>query len=262
MDIIILLKQVPDTETLVQIDTNGISVKTENIKWVMNPYDELAVEEALRIKADHGGTVTALSLGPQRSVEAIRTSLAMGVDKGVLIKDDSLAGRDALGTALILATAIKEIPFDLIIAGQRAVDNDNGQVGSAVAEFLDIPLVSMVVETSVTPDKIICTRETEGGTMNIEMDLPGLFTAQRGLNEPRYASLPGILKAKKKPLEIKNLTDFALSAEDLEPNQAKARIIALKTPLARKPCKIISAESCQEKAATLVTLLHEEAKVL
>ena len=260
MDLIVLLKQVPDTETLVQIDADGISVKTENIKWVMNPYDELAVEEALRIKADHGGTVTAISLGPQRSVEAIRTSLAMGVDRGILVKDDGPA-RGALGTARILATVIKEIPFDLIIAGQRAVDNDNGQVGSAVAEFLDIPLVSMVVKTSVESDKIICTRETEGGTINVEMDLPGLFTAQRGLNEPRYASLPGILKAKKKPLEIKALADLALSAEDLEDSPAKIRVIALKTPSARKPCKIISAESSQEKAATLTTLLHEEAKV-
>lgn len=145
MEIIVLLKQVPATESFIGIADDGVSIKTEDIKWVINPYDEYAVEEALRIRSAHGGTVTIISAGQERSVEAIRTALAMGADKGILIKSPAADKCDGLGIARILAAALKNIKFDLIIAGQRAVDDDNFQVGTAVAEFLSIPNIYLLI---------------------------------------------------------------------------------------------------------------------
>ena len=146
MDIVVLVKQVPDTESMVQIAGDGASIKKDDIKWVMNPYDELAVEEALRIKEAKGGSVTIVSVGPQKTQETIRTALAMGADKGIHINDPLAEGSDSLATAKILAAAVKTLPFNLIIAGQRAVDEDNYQVGAAVAELLGIPHVSLVIQ--------------------------------------------------------------------------------------------------------------------
>ena len=143
VEIVVLLKQVPATESLVGIAEDGKSIKTADIKWVVNPYDELAVEEALRIRQAHGGSVSVLSVGSERTVEAIRTALAMGADKGILINAPAAVLYDGLSTARILSAALKDIPFDVIIAGQRAVDDDNFQVGPATAEFLGIPHISI-----------------------------------------------------------------------------------------------------------------------
>ena len=213
MDIIVLLKQVPSTESIVQIAEDGRSVKTDDVNWVINPYDEFAVEEALRIREKQGGTVTLVSVGTAKAVEAIRTALAMGADKGILVNDPATAACDGLGIARILSTVIQPLPFDLIIAGQRAVDDENFLVGAAVAEFLNIPFMSLVIKQEIAEGKIKCHRTIEGGTVLIESPLPALFTTQRGLNEPRYASLPGVMKAKKKPLEIKTLADLGLEAQ-------------------------------------------------
>ena len=260
MEIVVLLKQVPATESLIGIADDGVSIKTDEIKWVINPYDEFAVEEALRIKEAHGGSVTILSVGSEKTVEAIRTALAMGADKGMLINDPDRAGYDGLITARVLAAVLKEVPFDLIIAGQRAVDDDNFQVGPATAEFLNIPNISMVVKQEITDSNIRCHRIVEGGTVILEAPLPVLFTTQRGLNEPRYASLPGIMKAKKKPIDIKTITDIGLDASRI--GEPLTRIVAMKPPPERKGGMMIAGDSAQEKAAELVRLLREEAKVL
>ncbi len=213
MDIVVLVKQVPDTESLVQIADDGVSIKTQDIKWIMNPYDELAVEAALQIKEAQGGTVTILSLGPEKAIETIRTALAMGADQGVHIKDPAAEGSDSLATAKLLAAALKDISCDLIIAGHRAVDEDNYQVASAVAELMGIPQVSMVNKVEITDNKMTCHRTIEGGTVVVEASLPALFTTQRGLNEPRYASLPGIMKAKKKEIKEVPLTTLVPDAK-------------------------------------------------
>jgi len=260
VDIVVLLKQVPATESLVSVVNDGASIKTDDLKWVINPYDEFAVEEALRIKEAHRGSVTILSIGPDKAVEAIRTALAMGADTGVLINDAAAIGRDALGTAKILAAALKGMPYDLIIAGQRAVDGDNYQIGTAVAEYLNIPNISLVIKAEIADGAIRCHLTIEGGTVVLEAPLPALFTTQRGLNEPRYASLPGIMKAKKKPLDTKTLADLDIQAEDLDgPN---TRIVRLNTPPERTGGRIIEGESAQEKAAALVQALRDEAKVI
>lgn len=260
MEIVVILKQVPATESFIEISDDGVSVKTDDVKWVINPYDEFAVEEAIRIKEAQGGTVTILSVGSDKTVEAIRTALAMGADKGILINDPVAQGCDGLGIARILAAALKEIPHDLIIAGQRAVDDDNFLVGPAVAEYLDVPHISQVVQEEIADGKIRCHCTVEGGTVVMEAPLPALFTTQRGLNEPRYASLPGIMKAKKKPIDIKTLTDIGLDAAVTE--GAKTKVVAMNLPPQRKGGRIIEGDSAQAKAAELVRVLREEAKVI
>jgi electron transfer flavoprotein beta subunit len=263
VDIVVLLKQVPDTETTIQIDDDHTSIKTGDVKWVINPYDEMAVEEALRIKETQGeGKVTILTAGTQRAVEAIRTALAMGADEGVLIDDEMVQSSDGLGTARILAAALKNIPYDLIIAGHRAVDDDGYLVPTAVAELLGIPRVSMVIKEEIENRKLRCERTVDGGTLVLETELPALFTTQRGINDPRYASLPGIMKAKKKPLETRSIADIGLEPGQVGEQGAKCSRRRLFFPPERAPGKIIAGETAEEKAAELVRLLRQEAKVI
>ena len=253
MEIVVLLKQIPSTESDITLAENGVSIQPDEIKWVVNPYDEFAVEEALRIRESHGGSVTILSVGPERTVEAIRSALALGADSGLLIKSEN---SDGLLTAKLLAAALKTVPFDLIIAGQRAVDDDQYFIGPAVAELLQIPMISMVTKEKIEDGTIRCHRSLDGGTAVVEAPLPMLFTTQRGLNEPRYASLPGIMKAKKKPLDIKIPEDLNVDVSSAENTPNK--ILALRLPPARNAGRIIKGDSASEK----VRLLHEEAKVL
>ncbi len=263
MHIVVLLKQVPDTETLVQIGDDKVSIRTEDVKWVINPYDEFAVEEALRIRESQGeGKVTILTVGSERAVEAIRTALAMGADEGVLISDLATEKGDALGTAKVLSAALREIPYDLIIGGLRSVDDDGYAVPAAVAEYLGIPHVSMVIRQEIGDGKITCERTVEGGTMVVEAEMPALFTTQRGINEPRYASLPGIMKAKKKPLTKKTLADLGIDASEVGAAGAKCKVKRLGFPSERLPGKIIEGETPEAKAVELVRLLREEAKVI
>ena len=264
MNIIVCLKQVPDTETQIKVAPDAKSIVTDDIKWVMNPYDEFGVEEALRIKEKRGGEVTVVSLGPKRATEAIRTALAMGADKGILISDEALDGSDSLAVAKALAAAIKGLGYDLIFTGQRGVDDDMGVVGAALAELLGIPNVSLAVKEDVAEDgkSITVRRPVEGQTLVIEAALPALLTAQKGLNEPRYASLPGIMKAKKKPLEEKTLGDLGLDVSEFGQGARKLKVLEMTPPPQRQAGKIVEGETPQEKAAELARLLHEEAKVI
>ena len=264
MNIIVCLKQVPDTETQIKIAQDGKSIIEDDIKWIMNPYDEFGVEEALKIKEKLGGEVTVIGLGPKRVTESIRTALAMGADKGVLISDPALEGSDSLAVAKALAAVIKGMDYDIIFTGQRGVDEDNGIVGAALADILDIPNISVVVKLEVADDgkSLKAYRPVEGQVLIIESGLPVLITAQKGLNEPRYASLPGIMKAKKKPLEEKTLADLGLDPSDFGEGGRKIRVLKLTPPPQRKAGKIIEGETPEQKAKELARLLHEEAKVL
>jgi electron transfer flavoprotein beta subunit len=256
VEIAVLLKQVPSTESAIEIADGGTTIKTDGINWVMNPYDEMAVEEALQIRDAAGGSVTVFTMGPEKAVEALRTALAMGADTAVRI-DTEGKSLDGLGTAKVLAGELKKGAFGLIVAGHRAVDDDNFQVGPAVAELMGIPHISMVIKQELEGDKIRCTRTIEGGTLVLETALPALITTQRGLNEPRYTSLPGIMKAKKKPIDTR-----PLSATGTDAGEAMVNTIALRLPPQRKGGRIINGESAADKAAALVKVLHEEAKVI
>lgn len=264
MNIIVCLKQVPDTETQIKVGSDGKSIATDDIKWVMNPYDEHGVEEALRIKEKFGGEVTVVGLGPKRVTESIRTALAMGADKGMLISDEALEGSDSLAVAKALAAAIKELDYDLIFSGQRGVDEDMGVVGANIAELLDIPQLSVIDKVEVAEDgkSVKVNRPIEGSTLVIESPLPALITTQKGLNEPRYASLPGIMKAKKKPFDEKTLSDLGLDAAEFGESARKVKILEITPPPAREAGKIVEGETPQEKAAGLAKLLHDEAKVI
>lgn len=262
MDIVVLLKQVPDTEAVIRIADDGLSVKTNDAKWVVNPYDEYAVEEALRIKAEHGGTVTVICLGPEKAVEAIRTALAMGADNGVRVDDSEFIGSDALGTAKILAAAVKKFPHDLVICGQRALDDDNYQAGAAVAQYLDLPLLSMVIKVQINEKTITCHRTVEGGVIITQTPLPVLFTTQKGLNEPRFASMMGIMKAKKKIIQVMAASDLEIALSDVGPDQAKTKITALRFPPQRSGGTIISGDLPADQAKELVNILQNQAKVL
>jgi electron transfer flavoprotein beta subunit len=256
VNIIACIKQVPDTETQIRVKSDGLGIDETGIKWVMSTYDEYGVEEALRLKEKLGGEVTVISMGPARVMEAIRTALAMGADKGIHISDPALEGADSYVTASALAAAIKGIPHDIIFCGQRAIDGDCGQVGSILAELLDIPQITVVTKVEVSGASLKAVRPVEGAQLLIESPLPCVITAQKGLNEPRYASLPGIMKAKKKPVDVKDAAALGITPGN------KLKMLRLVPPPARAPGKIISGDDAAAKVAALVKLLREEAKII
>lgn len=258
MNSVVCIKQVPDTETLIKIDGSGAGIVTDGVKWVMNPYDEFAVEESLKQKEKAGsGTVGIVSLGPDRAIEAIRTALAMGADTGVHIADaDYYAKADPYATAAALAAAIKGMTFDALWVGKQSIDDDCGQVPAILGEMLGLPVVTMVIKFEAAGGKATVTREIEGGQAVLDVPLPAIFSAQKGLNEPRYASLPGIMKAKKKPVDVKKAADLGVS-------QAPTTIIKSMTlPPARQAGKKIEGDDAETKAKALATALHNEAKVI
>lgn len=257
MNIVACVKQVPDTEAQIKLKADGSGIEEGGIKWVMNPYDEFGVEEALRLKEKQGGEVTIVSVGPARAMETIRTALAMGADKGIHICDPALDGADAFGIASALAAAIKGIPHDIVFCGQRAIDDDSAQVGAVLAELLGMPQITVVTKLEYTDSTVKAIRPIEGAQLLIESPLPCLVTAQKGLNEPRYASLPGIMKAKKKPVEVKDLAALGITVEP------KAQVVKFLPPAARAAGKVLCGDGTPEgKAAELAKLLREEAKAI
>ena len=264
MNIVVCMKQVPDTETKIKMNSEGTGIDTEGIKYVMNPFDEYAVEEALKLKEKFGGTVTIVCMGPKRATEAIRTALAMGADDAIHLNDPTFEGADSLTTAKILAKGIKDLKYDLILAGKQAVDFDCSQVFACLAEILDLPYASVVTGLEVAGDLKNATvkRETEGGIAEIiEIKLPAVIAAQKGLNEPRYASLPGIMKAKKKPLKEINLATLGMDANDVGEKGSKLKTMNYSLPPERKAGKKIEGEP-KEIVAQLVAWLHAEAKLI
>ncbi len=263
MNVIVCVKQTPDTEAVIKIDDSGKKIVEQGIKFILNPYDEFAVEEALKVKEKLGGTVTVYCLGPQRSVEAIRTALAMGADKSVHLDDPAFLDGDGYATAKALAEAIKKEPFDIIFCGREAVDEGKAEVGEMLAEFLGIPHVTFITSFELSDDgkKAVVKREVEGGEETFEVELPAVFTAQKGLNEPRYPSLPGIMKAKKKELKPVKAADLGLSPDEIGEAGARVSIVSLDYPPERPPGKILEGEP-EEVVKELVKLLKEEAKVI
>ncbi len=260
MKIIVCVKQVPDTETRIRIAPEGNAIVETDVNWVVSPYDEFAIEEALRIReAKGGGEVVLISLGPDRAQSALRNGLAMGADSAVHLKDAAFDATDTLGTARALAAAIKALaPFDLVFTGQQGVGGDHSQIPGLLAELLDLPQVTMAVKVELGDGKAAVKREIEGAHEEWETTLPAVISAQKGLNEPRYASLKGIMAAKKKPIEVKDAAALGLGAADLAP---RTKVAALDLPPARPPIKMIEGDP-ETQAKELLRLLHEEAKVI
>jgi len=263
--IVVLLKQTPDTESVIRISGDGRSIVTDDFKWIINPYDEFAIEAALRLKEKHEGNVTIVSWGPQRVVESIRTALAMGADEGVLIDDDALEGSDSLGVARALASVLRELGPDIVLCGHRAVDYDQGQRGPMVAELLGWPHLGLAISIDSDGSKVTAERPIEGGKIVVEADLPALVTlgGAHGVWNPRYTSLPGIMKAKKKPLAVKKLDDLGLTAAECGEEAAKIKMSSLEMPPTRLAGRIINGDLDTEgKARELVRALSKEAKVI
>ncbi|WP_342043328.1 electron transfer flavoprotein subunit beta/FixA family protein [Bacillus sp. OTU2372] len=254
MNILVLVKQTFDTEEKIAIKNGQIS--EDGVEFILNPYDEYAVEEAMKIKQDTGAEVTVLTIGAARSESVLRTALAMGADKAIIVDLEDVA--DEYSIAKIIKAAIKGQEFDLVLGGNMAVDSGAGQVAIRVAEELGIPQVSTITKLSLEGSKAIVERDVEGDVEVIEVNLPFLATTQQGLNEPRYPSLPGIMRAKKKPIERYTLEDLELSEDDLA-NRTSIQDQFL--PSKKQAGKVLEGEMGQQ-VRDLVNLLRNEVKVV
>jgi electron transfer flavoprotein beta subunit len=257
MNIYVLMKRTFDTEEKITI--SGGKINEDGAEFIINPYDEYAIEEAIQVRDAKGGEVTVISVGNEETEKQLRTALAMGADKAVLINtEDDVENGDQFTTAKILAEYLKDKEVDLIIGGNVAIDGGTGQVGPRVAELLNIPYVTTITKLEIEGTNVTVTRDVEGDSEVIETSLPLLVTAQQGLNEPRYPSLPGIMKAKKKPLEELELDDLDLEEEDVE---AKTKTIEIYLPPKKEAGKVLAGD-LNDQVKELVQLLHTEAKVI
>ena len=249
MKIAVCVSHVPDTATKVKVGEDGKTINPDGVTYIINPYDEFAVEEALKTKERFGGdsTVKVYSVGPDKSKESIRKALAMGADEGVLLKDENQ--RDSIGIATALADEIKNDGCEIVFCGKQSVDYDNSITGQLVAEILDYSCISVVVGLKIDGTKVTAEREIEGGKEIVETELPVVIAAQKGLNEPRYASLKGIMAAKKKTIEEKPAIESNIQTE----------VVKMHLPPPKQPGRIIGTDS--SAVPELVKLLREEAKV-
>lgn len=262
MNIFVCIKQVPDTETKVTPNSDKSYIETNSIKWIMNPYDEFAVEQALQLKAsESGSTVTVVRVGGVKDTEALRTAMAMGADDSILVESpDHL---DSYMTAKALKGAIEKSGKspDLIFAGKQAIDSDNLQVPQLLAQMLSLPSVSVVTGFENDGGQLKLKREVEGGAVEVyEVTAPCVVACNKGLNTPRYASLPGIMKAKKKPMEKLSLADVGVSDDDIRVKYSEFQLPPEK-PAGKKFDATEEADQ-QKVVSEVVNLLRTEAKVI
>ena len=261
MNSLVCIAYVPDTETKIKIGADGKSIDETDVKWIVSPYDEFGLEEALRIKEKKGpGTVTVLAVGPERAKTGLRECLARGADEAIWVDAAGVPYLDALGTAKALAAAAKGGAYDLFWFGQKGVGYDESLVGPMFAELAGVPHVGSVIQVEMGDGNLTAHREIEGAHEVVECAIPAVLTAQKGLNEPRYASLKGIMAAKKKPIAEKKLTELAVAEAD--PANAKTRWRKLELPPARQAVKLVPADDPAAAGKELARLLREEAKVI
>jgi len=249
MKILVALKQVPDTETKIKVGADGRSLDPADVKWITSPYDEYALEEGLRLKESKGAEVTAISVGSEKAKDVLRNALALGADAAVLVKSSETG--DPLAVAKLLAAFAEGKGFDLLLFGNKGFGEDNGAVGAMTAELLGLAQANLVTKLELGEGSFRAEREGDGGTEVIEGSLPAAITAQRGLNEPRYASLKGIMAAKKKPIE--EVEGAAVTAA--------LTLSALALPPARPEGRRLEGDAAAQ-ASALLGLLRDEAKVL
>ncbi|MCK5861857.1 MAG: electron transfer flavoprotein subunit beta/FixA family protein [Candidatus Hydrogenedentes bacterium] len=256
MKIAVLVKRVPDTASVFTIQADGKSVELSGLKFVMSPYDEHAMEEAIQLREQEGGEVVVVCAGSPECRETIRMGLAMGADSGLLVTiTDDLTGK---GLAAVLAAALQSIAPDIIFAGKQAVDSDGAQVPERVAELMGIPHASCITQFVLESGKAVVNREVEGGHYVISMELPALFTTQKGINTPRYPTLPNIMKAKRKPIEEIAAADLLVDEMLISSGMA---IEKLSLPRQDRLCKVLDGE-ISEQVTCLYRTLREEEKVM
>jgi electron transfer flavoprotein beta subunit len=257
MNIVVTIKQTFDTEAKIVLDGSG-NIDGSGVNLVINPYDEFAIEEALKLKEKFGGEVTVVSMGGDKIETSVRTALAMGCDKAVRIDDPALANADEWAVAEVLAKAVSKLSCDVVLAGRIAVDDGSGQVAVRMADALGVPSVSSILKLDIEGDTATVTREIDGGTELIEIKLPAVLTAQKGLNEPRLPSMRGIMGAKKKEISVQSLADLSLGADAIAP---KMSVPKYSLPSPRTGGKVIPGEPA-DAAKELARLLREEAKAV
>ncbi|WP_088105440.1 electron transfer flavoprotein subunit beta/FixA family protein [Halalkalibacter urbisdiaboli] len=255
MNIYVIMKQTFDTEEKIIIENGNVS--EDEVQFVINPYDEYAVEEAIQLRDQFGGNVCVISVGPKRSAEALKTALAMGADEAVLISDERMSA-DEYTVSNVLASFFKERVYDLILGGYFSVDNGAGQVAIRLAQKLNIPHVGSITELTITNQVATVHRDAEGDLEKVEVALPALFTAQQGLNEPRYPSLPGIMKAKKKPFKHLTLDDLKITDAELTP---KTTTTAILPPPKKEAGQILKGE-LTEQVKQLIEKLRNTSNVI
>lgn len=263
MKTIVLIKKTPDTESKIKLTADNKAIDTGDLKYIINPYDEFAIEEALQIKEKgNAGEVIIAMFGVDSDKELIVKALAMGADRGLLIKADGLENADSLTVAKILTAAIKTENPDLVFCGKQAIDDDNMHVGTMVAELLQWPHVNVVNKVVVDGKKLTIEREIEGGKVECySTQTPAVLGANKALNTPRYASLPGIMKAKKKPLDTKSPSDLGLNPAQLA-SGIKTVVKAYQYPPEKPKGKMFKGEPVEAMVEKVVKLLREEAKVI
>jgi electron transfer flavoprotein beta subunit len=255
----VCISQVPDTESRIKIAADGRHIDETGLKFIVSPYDEFALEEAIRLKEAKGGDVTVVTFGPERAAQALRECLARGATKALHVKGDS-NDADSLGIAKVLAAAIKSVPHDVVLFGKQGVGTDNSLVGPMVAELLGYPQVNVVTHLEVGDGKLTAHREIEGAEEVIEASLPAVITAQKGLNEPRYASLKGIMAAKKIAIDTKSMADLGLDESDIL--NARVRIVKLELPPEKTGGRKVDGADPAAAAREIMKYIREEAKAL
>ena len=259
MDIVVCVKHVPDTteeEIAIRDDEKGI--EKERFVFDISEADNYAIEEALLLKEEFDGAITALTVGPAEADETLRMCLAKGADKAVRLTDERFEGSDSFAIARILSEAIRDMDYDLVLTGIQADDDGCAQVGVTLAEMLDIPHAALVVSTEMEDGKMKVHRELEGGLHEVlEIELPALFTIQTGINEPRYASIFGIRKAMKKQIEVLGLDDLELAEEAVGEAGSKTSLVKLFIPLVTAQATILEG-SPEEVSSELVTIFKNE----
>lgn len=264
MDIVVCVKHVPDTtEAEIAIRDDGKGVKWEGLVFDINEADNYAVEEALLLKEEFDGSITVLTVGPPEADETLRMCLAKGADQAVRLTDERFEGADGYATARIMAEAIKDMDYDLVLTGVQADDDGAAQVGVTLAEMLGIPHAALVVSTEAEDDedRMTVRRELEGGLHEVlEIDLPALLTIQTGINEPRYASIFGIRKAMKKQIEVLDLDDLDLAEEAVGEAGSKTSLVKLFIPVVTTQATILEG-SPEEVSSQLAAVFKNEGVV-
>jgi electron transfer flavoprotein beta subunit len=256
---VVCISHVPDTESRIKIAAGGAGIDEAGLKFIVSPYDEFALEAAIRLKEAQGGEVTVLTFGPDRAAQALRECLARGATRAVHIKGES-SQADSLGVARVLAAAIQQISPELVLLGKQGVGTDNSLVGPMLAELLGMPQINVITHLEVADGKATAHREIEGAEEVITAPLPAVVTAQKGLNEPRYASLKGIMAAKKIAIDTKTVTDLGLDEKDIF--GARVRVVSLEQPPEKSGGRKIDGSDPAAAAKEILRYIQEEAKAL
>lgn len=261
MEIIVCVKQVPDT-TEVKIDPQTNTLIRQGVPSIVNPFDKNALEEALKLKEKHGGQVTVISMGPPQAAEALKECIAMGADEAVLLSDRAFGGADTLATSRTLAAGIKKLGnFDVILCGKQAIDGDTAQVGPELAEHLAISQLTYVSKLDITDGVVRVEREHEEGYEVIETTLPVLISVVKSINEPRYASIKGRMKANRKEVPVWTAADVDVNLDEIGLKGSPTQVRRIFTPQQRVQGEIIQEDTARAAVTRLLTKLNQ-AKII